>query len=432
MLRIGIDTGGTFTDFVAFEPSSGRVSIVKVPSTPMQPADAPIVAIRQFGVAPEDVERIVIGTTLATNARLQKRGAAVLYIGTSGVEDVPVIARTDRKEAYNPAWPKPDSGVRRRHIFGIAERLDHKGGVLLPLKQSELQRLGNWVARWLKSEPATDWATAVNLLFSYVNPVHERAIGDYLFMRFSDLPISLSHEVAPIWREYERATTVITDAFIKRTITQFGSRLASEVKKLGIKAPLSLMKSNGGNAAAKSASQAPVQLLLSGLAGGVIAGRRFARDHADGNGVTLDMGGTSADVGLIANGDFGSTTEYELEWGVPVSALFIDYTTIGAGGGSIAYVDSGGLLRVGPKSAGADPGPACYGRGGSEPTVTDANVVLGRIDPGFFLGGKMPLDPGLAHRAIQGLAARLGLSVEDTASRFSIRLPPIWPTPRDC
>ena len=191
------------------------------------------------------------------------------------------------------------------------------------------------------------------------------------------------------------------------------------------------MKSNGGNAAAKSASQAPVQLLLSGLAGGVIAGRRFARDHAGGDGVTLDMGGTSADVGLIAKGDFGSTTEYELEWGVPVSALFIDYTTIGAGGGSIAYLDSGGLLRVGPKSAGADPGPACYGRGGTEPTVTDANVVLGRIDPGFFLGGKMPLDPELARRAIQGLATNLGFRSRTPRLQFSIRLPRIWPTRRD-
>src|ERR1700685_3157678 len=185
MLRIGIDTGGTFTDLVAFEASSGRVSIVKVPSTPMQPADAPIAAIRQSGIAPEDVERIVIGTTLATNARLQKRGATVLYIGTSGVEDVPIIARIDRKEAYNPAWPKPDSGVRRRHVFGVAERLDHRGSVLLPLKLTELHRLGNWVARWLKAEPATDWAIAVNLLFSYVNPVHEREIGDYLSKRFS-------------------------------------------------------------------------------------------------------------------------------------------------------------------------------------------------------------------------------------------------------
>ena len=415
MLRIGIDTGGTFTDLVALDPSSGRVSIIKVPSTPKQPSDAPLAAIRQSGAAPSEVDRIVIGTTIATNARLQKHGATVLYVGTKGHEDVPLIARIDRKEAYNPAWKKPDAGVLRRHVYGIAERVDHKGKVLVALKPSELKRLGDWIARWLKSNPSTDWAVAVNLLYSYVSPAHERAIGQYLAKRFPSLPVSLSHVVAPIWREYDRAATVITDAFIKRVIAEFGGRLASEVKALGIKAPLSLMKSNGGHAAASSAAEAPVQLLLSGLAGGVIAGRRFAREHAKGNGVTLDMGGTSADVGLIANGEFGSTTQYEVEWGVPVSALFIDYTTIGAGGGSIASIDAGGLLRVGPRSAGAEPGPACYGRGGVEPTVTDANVVLGRLDPAFFLGGAMKLDGALAQKAMAGLAAKLKLSVEETA-----------------
>jgi len=306
MLRIGIDTGGTFTDFVALEVGTGRVSIAKVPSTPKRPSDAPLAAIRQSGVEPGQVERIVIGTTIATNARLQKKGATVLYVGTKGTEDAPVIARIDRKEAYNPAWPKPDAGVRRRHVFGITERLDHKGNVLTALNDKELRRLGDWAARWLKSDPETDWAVAVNLLYSYVSPAHEKAIGDYLAKRFPGLPVSLSHQVAPIWREYERSATTITDAFIKRVIGDFGGQLASEIKSLGIKGPLSLMKSNGGHAAAAAAGEAPVQLLLSGLAGGVIAGRRFARDHAEGNGVTLDMGGTSADVGLIANGEFGS------------------------------------------------------------------------------------------------------------------------------
>ena len=177
-------------------------------------------------------------------------------------------------------------------------------------------------------------------------------------------------------------------------------QVSADLETAGIEAPLSLMKSNGGHLQAESAGDAPVQLLLSGLAGGVIAGARFARDHAEGNGVTLDMGGTSCDVGLVTDGAFGSTTEYEVEWGVPVSALFIDYTTIGAGGGSIAYVDVGGLLRVGPRSAGADPGPACYGKGGTEPTVTDANVVLGRLDPDYFLGGEMTLDAARAHEAV--------------------------------
>jgi N-methylhydantoinase A len=166
MLRIGIDTGGTFTDLVALNAQTGDISIVKVPSTPKQPANAPVAAIRQAEVAPGDVERIVMGTTIAINARLQKRGSTVLYVGTGGAEDSPIIARIDRKEGYNPAWPKPDSGIKRRHVFGIKERVDHKGNVLTALKTSELKRLGDWVARWVKTDPERDWAIAVNLLFS--------------------------------------------------------------------------------------------------------------------------------------------------------------------------------------------------------------------------------------------------------------------------
>ena len=415
MIRIGIDTGGTFTDLVVLDDATGDIRTVKVPSTPEEPALAPHTALKECGTPAEDIGRLVLGTTIATNAGLQKRGSTVLYVGTKGFEDVPIIARIDRKEAYNPSWPKPDSGVRRRHVFGIGERIDHKGEVLTALEDSELARLGDWISEWLAKEPEGDWAIAVNLLFSYVRPEHEKKIGVYLAERFPDLPVSLSSEVAPIWREYERGTTRIVDASIKRLLARFTERLSADLSELGVAASLTLMKSNGGHADAATAADVPVQVFLSGLAGGVIAGRRFARDHLEGNSVTLDMGGTSADVGLIIDGDFGSTTEYEVEWGVPVSALFIDYTTIGAGGGSIAYVDGGGFLRVGPKSAGADPGPACYGRGGTEPTITDANIVLGRLDPGYFLGGRMSLEPEHAHKAIAGLAEELGLGPEETA-----------------
>ena len=415
MIKIGIDTGGTFTDLVVLDDESGEIRTVKVPSTPEEPALAPLEALRQSGVAAGEIDRIVLGTTIATNAGLQKKGATVLYVGTKGVEDVPIIGRIDRKEAYNPAWPKPDSGVRRRHVFGIEERADHKGNVLTALEESELVRLGDWIDTWLATDPDGDWAVAVNLLFAYVHTAHEERIGQYLSKRFPSLPVSLSNRVSPIWREYERGTTCIADASIKRLMQRFVARLSGDLKAEGVSAPLTLMKSNGGHADAASAADVPVQIFLSGLAGGVIAGRRFARDHIGGKGVTLDMGGTSADVGLIIDGDFGSTTEYEIEWGVPVSALFIDYTTIGAGGGSIAHVDGGGFLRVGPKSAGAEPGPACYGRGGTEPTITDANIVLGRLDPDFFLGGRMKLKPELAQTTVAALAEELGLGVEETA-----------------
>ena len=415
MYRVGIDTGGTFTDLVALDDRTGRIHTAKVPSTPREPAGAPLAAIAQSGLSPTDIGRIVLGTTIATNARLQKKGATVLYVGTDGVQDVPVIGLIARKEAYNPAWEKPSAGVLRRHVFGIRERLDHKGNALVPLAESELERLCDWIGEWRARESDTDWAVAVNLLFSYVDARHEEAIGARLAAHFPDLPVSLSSRVCPIWREYQRGATVITDAFVKRIIDRFVGRLSASLREEGIVAPLSLMKSNGGHVQAESAGDAPVQLLLSGLAGGVIAGARFARDHASGNGVTLDMGGTSCDVGLVTDGAFGSTTEYEVEWGVPVSALFIDYTTIGAGGGSIAHVDAGGLLRVGPRSAGADPGPACYGKGGTEPTVTDANVVLGRLDPDYFLGGGMALDAGKAHDAVAALGQALGLTPVETA-----------------
>ena len=415
MIKIGIDTGGTFTDLVVLDDETGEIRTVKVPSTPDEPALAPLEAVKESGAPLASVDRIVLGTTIATNAGLQKRGSTVLYIGTKGLEDVPIIARIDRKEAYNPAWPKPNSGVRRRHVFGIDERVDHKGNVLTLLVEAELVRLGDWIEKWLADDPAGDWAVAVNLLFSYVHPDHEAKIGAYLGERFPDLPVSLSSRVSPTWREYERGTTTIVDASIKRLLARFTARLSDDLRAAGVSAPLTLMKSNGGHADAATAADVPVQVFLSGLAGGVIAGRRFARDHLNGNSVTLDMGGTSADVGLIIDGEFGSTSEYEVEWGVPVSALFIDYTTIGAGGGSIADVDSGGFLRVGPKSAGAEPGPACYGRGGSEPTITDANVVLGRLDPDYFLGGRMKLQPEHAHQAIAALAEELELGIEETA-----------------
>ena len=415
MIKLGIDTGGTFTDLIALDDQTGRISTVKVPSTPSAPANAPLIAIERSEIAPKDIERILLGTTIATNARLQKKGATVLYVGTLGVEDVPIIGRIDRREAYNPAWPKPDTGVKRRHTFGIKERIDHQGEILEPIDEKALDTLGSWVGKWVENSPQTDWAIAVNLLFSYVNSKHEIAVGEYLAERFPTIPISLSHQVSPIWREYERATTTITDAFVKQIIERFVKGLDGSLKDMSLEAPLALMKSNGGHVQSRTASEIPVQLLLSGLAGGVIAGRRFARDHAKGNGVTLDMGGTSCDVGLISDGEFGSTTEYEIEWGVPVSSLFIDYTTIGAGGGSIAYVDSGELLRVGPRSAGAEPGPACYGKGGVEPTVTDANVVLGRLDPNFFLGGEVRLDAEAAIRAVTKLGKLIGLDATQTA-----------------
>ncbi|MFP6688985.1 MAG: hydantoinase/oxoprolinase family protein, partial [Alphaproteobacteria bacterium] len=260
MIKIGIDTGGTFTDLVVLDDETGEIRTVKVPSTPDEPALAPLEAVKESGAPLASVDRIVLGTTIATNAGLQKRGSTVLYIGTKGFEDVPIIARIDRKEAYNPAWPKPNSGVRRRHVFGIDERVDHKGNVLTLLVEAELVRLGDWIEKWLADDPAGDWAVAVNLLFSYVHPDHEAKIGAYLGERFPDLPVSLSSRVSPTWREYERGTTTIVDASIKRLLARFTARLSDDLRAAGVSAPLTLMKSNGGHADAATAADVPVQV----------------------------------------------------------------------------------------------------------------------------------------------------------------------------
>ena len=229
MYRVGIDTGGTFTDLVALDDTSGHIRTVKVPSTPQQPAAAPLNAIGQSELTPDEIGRIVLGTTNATNARLQKKGATVLYVGTDGLQDVPIIGLIARKEAYNPAWEKPSAGVLRRHVFGIKERVDHKGNILIPLEKPELERLGDWIDEWRASDPAQEWAVAVNLLFSYVDTSHEEAIGAYLAERFPDLPVSLSSHVCPIWREYQRSATVITDAFIKRIIDRFVGQVSADL-----------------------------------------------------------------------------------------------------------------------------------------------------------------------------------------------------------
>ena len=421
MYGAGIDTGGTFTDLVAIDRRTGEVRIDKRPSTPDAPSRATLEVLQSTFSNQQDVHGIVLGTTIAANAQLRSGGASTLYVTTRGFEDIPFIQRVARKEAYNPSWKKPAPGVLRRHTFGVAERTLHTGEIELDLAEAELERLGDWVERWTHSDSGDDatesrqWSVALNLLFSYANPEHERRIVEYLTARFAALPVSASHNVCPTWREYERATTTIVDARIKPMLRDFTEELRQGLEQTGFACPLSLMKSNGGHAEASSVTERSVDLLLSGLAGGIIGGQHVADRHGSANAVTLDMGGTSCDVGVIVDGAFKATTAYEVEWGVPISAPFIDYTCIGAGGGSIAEIDAGGLLRVGPESAGAEPGPASYGRGGERATVTDANLVLGRLDPKFFLGGSMPLEPERARFSLEPLSDRLELSPDDAA-----------------
>src|SRR5829696_5218737 len=408
-VRLGIDTGGTFTDLIGIDDVTGELVVAKTPSTPSRPVDAIMSAIDRSEAAMDAIEGISIGTTVATNALLQRNGATVIFVTTQGFEDIPHIQRMNRKHHFSLKWTKPQPLVERRNCLGVAERLDFHGRTLIPLTDEAMEDLADRIEERIADYPEGDAAIAVCLLFSYVNPAHELRLRDFLAKRFPDVPVSLSNQVAPIWREYGRGSTAIADGYVKPIMQRYIEDAFAAFAQGGLDAPWSLMKSNGGKTPADAAEAEPIKFLLSGLAGGIIAGQYFGKMAGEGNLVTLDMGGTSCDVGLVRDGKIAHSTNFEIERGLPVATPTIDLTTIGAGGGSIAWIDKGGLLRVGPQSAGADPGPVCYGMGGTEATVTDANVVLGRLNPAFFLGGKIALDPGKADSALTILGDRLGL-----------------------
>ncbi len=414
-IRIGIDTGGTFTDLVALDEESGEALVVKRPSTPDSPSDAIFDALEHSHIPADEIGYFVLGTTVGVNALLQRQGARVLYVTTDGFEDVPFLQRVDRKFHYDLDWERPLPLVMRRDCLGVAERLDYKGDVVDALTPEALAEFGEELRARVGENSNGELAIAINCLFSYVKPDHERMIRDYLAREFPDLPVSVSHEVAPIWREYDRASTTIADAYIRPLLQSFIGALGDGLAAQGIAPSWAVMKSNGGQMLAESAADRPVQTVLSGLPGGIIAAKYYAESLDDDNIISFDMGGTSTDVGVVADGAIGYTTSWEIEFGLPVAAPFIEMTTMGAGGGSIAWVNRGGLLQVGPQSAGAVPGPVCYAQGGNEPTVTDANVVLGRLNPDNFLGGEVKLDAELAHRAIADLGETLGLEPEATA-----------------
>ena len=414
-IRIGIDTGGTFTDLVAIDEESGEALVVKRPSTPDAPSDAIFDALEHSGISADKIGYFVLGTTVGVNALLQRKGARVLYVTTGGFEDVPFLQRVDRKFHYDLEWERPQPLVERRDCLGVAERLDYAGNVVDPLTSDALARLGDKLRARLDEDSNGAVAVAVNCLFSYVKPDHERMIREYLGREFPELSISLSHEVAPIWREYDRASTTIADAYIRPLLQGFIHALDQGLAARGNTRSWAVMKSNGGQMLAESAADRPAQTVLSGLPGGIIAAKYYAESLDDDNIISFDMGGTSTDVGVVDDGAIAYTTAWEIEFGLPVAAPFIEMTTMGAGGGSIAWVNRGGLLQVGPQSAGAVPGPVCYAQGGTGPTITDANVVLGRLNPENFLGGEVRLDADLAQRALTGLGDQLGLGPEATA-----------------
>jgi N-methylhydantoinase A len=406
-LRIGIDTGGTFTDLVGFDDGDKVFVYGKQASTPEAPARALADVLNEVGAGNQPVQSIVLGTTVATNAVLQRRGTRVLYVTTAGFEDVPFIGRLDKEELYNLHWKKPDPLVSRRDCYGIAERIAHDGSILVPLTDLALDDLVAFVES--RRENGGDLAVAVCLLFSFLMPTHEQRIKERLERDIPGLSVSVSHEVSPTWREYERGSTTIGDAYIKPVLRSYVAGVQETLQNLDIEAPASMLKSNGGHLRVDFAAAQPSQFLISGLAGGIVAARHYAQwagvDHA----FSLDMGGTSADIGTIQGGQERYLSEFQVGFGIPISVTCVDVATLGAGGGSIAWIDKGGLLQVGPRSAGADPGPMCYRKGGQEPTTTDANLVLGRLNPTYFLGGQIALDPDAPRAALGEIGRTMGV-----------------------
>jgi N-methylhydantoinase A len=343
VVRIGIDTGGTFTDLIGFDDASGRLVVAKTPSTPRKPVEAVVRAIESSGVPGASIAALSIGTTVATNALLTRNGANVIYVTTAGFEDIPYLQRMNRKHHFSLKWRKPKPLVERRNCLGVVERLDFHGRVITSLNPTSLESLAGQIEERQAEYPAGSLAIAVCLLFSYVNPDHELAVRDFLQERFPEIPVSLSHEVAPIWREYERGSTVIADSYIKPIMQEYVASTREALDAENLHMPWALMKSNGGKTTADSAEADPIKLLLSGLAGGIIAGHFFGQVVGLENLVTLDMGGTSCDVSGVVDGVPDERLDMEIG-GHTISYPTYDIETIGAGGGSLAWIDSGGTL----------------------------------------------------------------------------------------
>jgi len=397
-VRIGVDAGGTFTDFILF--SRGKVRVFKLLSTPRDPAQAIISGIREL-VSDRQALDIVHGSTVATNALLERKGAKTALIITKGFEDLLEIGRQTREELYNLFVSRKPPLIPRELCFGVSERTLASGEILVSLSEGELAE----VIDELKKKEVR--SVAVGFLHSYANPENEKKAGQLLAK--AGFSVSLSSEILPEYREYERISTTAVNAYVSPVMGKYLEELEASLSG----SRLRIMQSNGGSISAERARKEPVHTILSGPAGGVVGALEIARLVGEERIITFDMGGTSTDVSLCP-GEATLTTEAVIG-GSPVKVPIIDIHTVGAGGGSIAYLDKGGSLRVGPESAGADPGPICYGRGGDRITVTDANLVLGRLVPELFLGGSMKLSKEASFAAIEEFGKRMGKELYETA-----------------
>lgn len=409
-MRVGVDIGGTFTDAVAID-ASGNIRTAKALTTPTRLHDGVLVALEQLEIDWERLETITHGTTAGLNAFLERRGAKLALVTTRGFRDVYELGRANRPEMYNVRYRPPVPLAPRRSIFEIEERLSADGTVLVPVDEAAVRDLGMRLAESYE-------AVAVCLLHAYANPEHEQEVARLLKEVAPDLSIVSSHEIAPEWREYERTSTTAIAAYIAPIVEEYLAKLEEKVSERGLSGPLRVMQSNGGVMTATVARRKPIQTLFSGPVGGTIASVAVARDldgelDAD-RLICVDMGGTSFDMSLVIDGKAEVELQSELQRH-PVLAPAVAIHTMGSGGGSIGHIEGGGL-RVGPRSAGAEPGPACYGAGGLEPTITDANLCLGRLPSTARLAGGMPLDRDAAEVALASVGSRLDMNSTELAA----------------
>ena len=423
-LRVAADVGGTFTD-IACLSADGELSTCKVPSTPQDYASAIIEGIQalthSLNASPADLTEVLHASTVATNAILEGKGAKTALVTTEGFRDVLELRRIRVPRLYEPLYEKPAPLAPRRHRYEVKERLDSKGGVIQPLDESQVHALAKTLAA------ANVEAIAISLLHSYINPVHEKRIAQLLREALPACFISVSSEVLPEIREYERTSTTVVNAYIGLVMSRYLQSLRARFQSHGVKGRLLMMQSSGGTLDVQQVLAKPATVVESGPAAGVVGAARLGKRGGHENLITFDMGGTTAKASLIEGGRVLATDEYEVGGGISLSSRLakgggyalklpvIDVSEVGAGGGSIVRIDAGGALKVGPDSAGAIPGPACYAKGGTEPTVTDASVVLGYLNPDALAGGTVPIESARARTAVQKIATALGVELLDAA-----------------
>ncbi|MDD4781872.1 MAG: hydantoinase/oxoprolinase family protein [Tissierellia bacterium] len=418
--RIAIDIGGTFTDYVALNENNGDLFVTKSSSTPNNFADGVIDCIEQAGISLEEVNYLVHGSTIVINALTEKKGAKTALITTEGFRDVLEIGRANRPDMYNYYYTKPKAFIKRRYRFEVEERLNKDGEVLKPINLNQV----NDIVNVCKAENIE--AIAVCFLHSYANPEHEQKVKEILEDELPDVKISISSDLIKEWREYERTNTTAFNAYVKPVANKYLNTLKERLNNKGLKSEPYAMQSNGGTATFEMAKVNPVNMIESGPVGGVIGANEIGKLIGEKNIITFDIGGTTAKTSLIYNNEVKITTDYFLDKtpiyaGYPVKVPIVDIIEIGAGGGSIAWIDSVGNLKVGPQSAGADPGPACYNLGGKYPTLTDANFIAGRIDLNRFLKDKYEIDINKSYEAVKGIADYYKISAEE-AARAIIRI----------